>query len=143
MQIKNSLSEVDSMVLSPSSVAYALHDNVYSLLFLCLVSLFRYYNDIFILLMFCLRISYMNMLYFNQIYSIPSSSLCTLPTTTLPCQLHVLSLKLHVLLVLPVCAWLQFIHWNMGSLSGVHLRKINSSNSSSISHQFPEAPQIV
>lgn len=39
MQIKNSLSEVDSMALSPSSVAYALHDNVYSLL-LCALCLF-------------------------------------------------------------------------------------------------------
>lgn len=39
MQIKKSLSEVDSMALSPSSVAYALHDNVYSLL-LCALCLF-------------------------------------------------------------------------------------------------------
>lgn len=39
MRFKNSLSEVDSVALRPSSVAYVLHDNVHSLL-LCALCLF-------------------------------------------------------------------------------------------------------
>lgn len=65
MQFKNLLFEVDSVVLSPSSVAYVLYDYVHSLLLCALCLSLGIIMTFFILLMCCLRISYMNMLYFN------------------------------------------------------------------------------